>query len=87
LTVNTERQEEAMFVPAPIDMAFVPYTKRRVLKHNAGLFVDGTGGTGGSASRVAPQFDAGPCFGKKKGARCGPDGMGYCNEDNGYCVL
>ena len=40
-----------MFVPAPIDKSFVPYTKRPMLRRNAGLFVDGGAGRG----RVVPQ--------------------------------
>lgn len=44
-----------MFIPAPIDRDFVPYTKRPVLKRNAGLFVDGTGGRGRGVSGVVPQ--------------------------------
>jgi hypothetical protein len=44
-----------MFTPAPIDLNFVPYTKRRVLKRNAGLFVDGAAGAGRSGGRVTPQ--------------------------------
>jgi hypothetical protein len=74
-----------MFVPAPIDISFVPYTKRRVLKHNAGLFVDGTGGRGG-ASLVAPQFQFDPsfCFGKKNGTPCGFTGHGHCFRGSCY---
>ncbi len=58
-----------MFTPAPIDKDFVPYNKRPVLKRNAGLFVDGTGGRGRGASRVVPQSI--DCAGQSTGTACG----------------
>jgi hypothetical protein len=44
-----------MYTPVSVDKDFVPYTKRPVLKRNAGLFVDGAAGRGGSVPRVFPQ--------------------------------
>jgi hypothetical protein len=43
-----------MFLPAPIDKDFVPYTKRPVLKRNAGLFIYGAA-RGSFGARVVPQ--------------------------------
>jgi hypothetical protein len=74
-----------MFVPAPNDKNFVPYTKRPVLPHNAALFID----AGGGGARVVLQSME--CAGKPAGTRCGtlrcPDGrpMLACNG-NGGCT-
>jgi hypothetical protein len=59
-----------MFAPAAIDKSFVPYTKRRVLRRNAGLFVDAKAGGSRSISRVVPQ--SAECAGKRDGTPCGP---------------
>lgn len=68
-----------MFVPAPIDREYVPYTKRRALKRNAGLFVDGSAASSGGA-RVVLQ-DA-QCAGKADGTPCGYyPGMICCGEE------
>jgi hypothetical protein len=67
-----------MFVPAPIDRNFKPYTKRHVLKRNAALFVSGTGGNGGGALRVVPQSQE--CMIKGPGAPCG------CDPATGICI-
>jgi hypothetical protein len=74
-----------MFVPAPIDKNFVPYTKRPVLRRNAGLFVDATVAEGSGAPRVVPQVIS--CAGKPDCTPCHrfPDGTQlYCL--NGECV-
>jgi hypothetical protein len=47
-----------MFVPAPIDRNYIPYTKRPVLPRNQGLFVDATGGGRRGAPFVVPQLVA-----------------------------
>jgi hypothetical protein len=64
-----------MFKPAPIDKDFVPYTKRPVLRRNAGLFVDGARGRGRGGARVLPQQSAllnfQECVGKPAGVPCG----------------
>jgi hypothetical protein len=72
-----------MFVPAPIEKDFVPYTKRSVLRRNAGLFVDGTFGRGRTGSRVVPQ--QGQCSNgpADNGKQCGPGGVGRCLD--GQC--
>lgn len=76
-----------MFVPAPIQEDFAPHTKRPVLRRNAALFVDATGGGGGSRSRVLPQamLPCGPgnCAGKPDGTPCCFPGMS-CQD--GVCV-
>jgi hypothetical protein len=69
-----------MFAPAPIDSGFVPYTKRSVLKRNAGLFVDGTAGRGRGTPRVSLQ-QAGCvqfCTDKTDGMSCGANCKGVC---------
>ncbi len=83
-----------MFVPAPIDNNYVPYTKRSVLKRNAGLFVDGSRGRARRAGRVAPQtspFVGGPCDNLATCQLCGPRGKDrdhdmVCNSE-GNCVF
>jgi hypothetical protein len=71
-----------MFGTSPIDKNFVPYTKRPVLRRNAGLFVRTTGG-GGRAARgalVAPQNTG--CAGKANGTPCGSyPGMACCDGE------
>jgi hypothetical protein len=72
-----------MFVPAPIDKDFVPYTKRPLLKRNVGLFVDGAAGRSRGAPRVMAQ-QQNPCVGKHGvlcGDACGFPGM-YCCDGN-----
>jgi hypothetical protein len=69
-----------MFTPAPIDKDFIPYNRRPVMKHNAGLFVDSSG-RGSGASRVVPQ-NLDQCAGKPDCTPCGFGGQ--CH--NGYCV-
>ena len=64
-----------MFVPAPIDKDFVPYTKRRILRRNAGLFVDAGGSRGGGAPRVVPQSQ---CAGQPNGTPCGSFPNMFC---------
>jgi hypothetical protein len=75
-----------MFVPAPIDHDFVPYTKRAVRKYNAGLFVEGKRGTGGAVPHAVPQIKG--CSGKPDcwgPCHTFPDGTHlYCR--NGECV-
>jgi hypothetical protein len=59
-----------MFVPPPIDENYVPYTKRRVSRRNAALFVDPwTAGESSGAARVGPQSD--DCAGQPVGTTCG----------------
>jgi hypothetical protein len=65
-----------MFTPAPIDKDFVPYTKRPVLKRNAGLFVDGGRGRGRGGARVVPQNRE--CAGQWNGKPCGYYPGMYC---------
>jgi hypothetical protein len=59
-----------MFVPAPIDKEFVPYTKRSVLRTNAGLFVDRATGRGRKARRVVQQ-QVDECSGRPDCYPCG----------------
>jgi hypothetical protein len=77
-----------MFVPAPIDKDFIPYTKRPVLRRNAALFVDGKAGSSNpiSASRVVPQIAE--CAGKPSGTPCGPlyNGRRLLSCQDGECV-
>jgi hypothetical protein len=76
-----------MFAPAPIDSDFVPYTKRPVLKRNAGLFVDGVG-RGRGTPRVVPQQVACIPYCKDRttdGMRCGANCAGICSGPT--CVL
>jgi hypothetical protein len=78
-----------MFAPAPIDNDFVPYTKRPVLKRNAGLFVDGTAGRGRGTPRVVPQQQI-PCVQHcmnrtTDGLRCGANCGGTCQGPT--CIL
>jgi hypothetical protein len=77
-----------MFVPALMDKDFVPYTKRPVLKRNAGLFVDGAAGRRRGTVRVAPQQI--PCVQQcidrtTDGMRCGANCGGTCRGPT--CVL
>jgi hypothetical protein len=58
-----------MFVPVPIDKNYVPFTKRPVLRRNAGLFVDPPASQGRGAARVVPQSS--DCAGQPVGTRCG----------------
>lgn len=58
-----------MYTPAPIDKDFVPYSKRPVLRRNAGLFVDGAAKRDSGASRVVPQNPQ--CAGKPNFTSCG----------------
>jgi hypothetical protein len=73
-----------MIVRARIDKDFVPFTKRPILRRNAGLFVDGSGrGRGGA--RVLAQ--TGECTGPQdNGKACGPNGAGRCTP-LGTCQL
>lgn len=73
-----------MFLPARIDNDFVPYTKRRVLRRNAGLFVDAGGPRGRDAARAVPQRRSMgmECVGKPD---CYPCDGGYVCV-NEYCV-
>lgn len=73
-----------MFVPAPIDRDFVPYTKRAVLKHNAGLFVDGVAGRGRGTARVVPQQCPTSCYNLPDGTPCGANCTGSCRGN--WCV-
>lgn len=66
-----------MSMPAPIDLSFVPYTKRPMLRRNAGLFVDARRGRGrGAKSRVVPQTPE--CAGRPNGTPCGNDPDMFC---------
>jgi hypothetical protein len=75
-----------MLAPAPIDSDFVPYTKRRVLRRNAGLFVDGTG-----RGRATPRVVLRGCIWPPvqncdkelgtDGRCCGTNGTGTCYGD------
>jgi len=68
-------------MPAVIDRDYVPYTKRRVLRGNAGLFVQAAGRSRGAAL-VVPQNG---CAGKPNGTPCGHmQGMACCD---GECVF
>ena len=76
-----------MFAPALIDRDFVPYTKRPVLRRNAALFVDGSGGRGHGAARVVPQLN---CVSYCKdrttdGLACGANCAGTCSGP--VCVI
>lgn len=69
-----------MFVPAPIDKDFLPYTMRSVLKRNAGLFVDGAAGKNRGGSRVVPQNYQ--CRSQADyGKPCGANNAGQCCLD------
>jgi hypothetical protein len=79
-----------MFVPAPIDKSFVPYSNRSVLRRNAALIIDaGGGGKGGGTSRVVLQSE---CAGKRFGTDCGaalcPDGQTsmFACDGHGGCT-
>lgn len=69
-----------MLTPAPIDRDVVPYTKRAVLKYNAGLFVDG--GKRSRRSRIVtastPTENDYPCYGRR--CTVAPDGWGWCDS-------
>jgi hypothetical protein len=68
--------------PAAIDKDYVPYTKRPVLRSNAGLFVAAFG-RGGAGAHVVLQ--AGGCVGKPNGTPCGSyPGMTCCD---GECIF
>jgi hypothetical protein len=68
-----------MIAPAAVDKDYVPYTKRRVLRGNAGLFVHAMGRGRGSA-RVALQN--GGCAGRENGTPCGSyPGMACCDGE------
>jgi hypothetical protein len=74
-----------MLAPALIESDFIPYTKRRVVKRNAGLFVDGGAGRGGGTPRVVLQ--QAPCVIDcvgNEGRCCGVNGAGRCV--GGICV-
>jgi hypothetical protein len=75
-----------MFVPNPIDKNYIPYTKRPVLRRNAGLFVDGKSRGSRSSGRVVPQIAE--CAGKPDGTPCGPlyNGRRLLSCQNGECV-
>jgi hypothetical protein len=67
---------------AAVDKDYVPYTKRLVLRSNAGLFVSAIG-RGGAGAQVALQ--AGGCVGKSDGTPCGSfPGMTCCD---GQCIF
>ncbi len=68
-----------MIAPAAVDRDYIPYTKRPVLRANAGLFVLPLGrGRGGA--RVALQN--GGCAGKPNGTPCGAyPGMACCDGE------
>jgi len=72
-----------MLTPAPIDNDVVPYTKRPVLRRNAGLFVDGNAGRSRGAPRVVPQIAE--CAGKEDGTPCGAFPNMQCVD--GECVF
>jgi hypothetical protein len=55
---TNQREEIAMVRPAPVPDYVAPYTKRPVLRHNAGLFVDGGRGKGRGGVHVVPQNQA-----------------------------
>jgi hypothetical protein len=59
-----------MFVPSPIDNSYVPYTKRSVLKLNAGLFVDEASGKRRGGPRVMPQQQEANCTTAPPGTIC-----------------
>jgi len=68
-----------MFAPVVIDKDYVPYTKRPVLRRNAGLFVRSLGRSRGGAW-VVPQN--GGCAGKPNGTPCGYyPGMACCDGE------
>jgi hypothetical protein len=72
-----------MFVPAPIESDFVPYTHRPVLRRNAALFVKGRRRGGRSSPRVVPQNSE--CAGKRNGTECGYYAGMYCCD--GECIF
>jgi len=65
-----------MYLSAQIDKTFVPYTKRRVFRQNAGLFVDGTASRGSGGILVTLQ--SADCAGKANGTPCGSYAGMYC---------
>jgi hypothetical protein len=76
-----------MFTPAPMDQAFLPYTKRPALKRKAKLFRAGS--SRALAARVGVALQAKPlsfptfvC--SYAGEPCGP-GM-VCSGPGGYCM-
>lgn len=69
-----------MFIPAPIESDFVPYTKRPVLKRNTALFVKSNRSGGGGSPRVVPQNSE--CAGASNGTKCGSyPGMSCCDGE------
>jgi hypothetical protein len=68
-----------MFVPAPIDGTFVPYTKRRAAKHKAALFIEGASGRRRSGPRIIPQQTM-ECLNNPVNAPCG------CNPVTRKCL-
>ena len=64
---------------ASVDKDYVPYTKRPVLRRNAGLFVSVVG-RGRTGAQVALQ--SGGCVGRPDGAPCGSyPGMTCCDNE------
>jgi hypothetical protein len=72
-----------MFVPAPIDDRYVPYTQRSLLKRNVGLLVDSGRVRGSGATSVAQLQATGMfCADKDDCVRCGYQRVCV----NGSCV-
>ena len=69
-----------MFVPAPIDKEYVPYTKRAVVPSNAALFVDSPSPRRGATSRAVPQQSS-ECAVLGSGSPCG---MVYTSNGQKY---
>jgi hypothetical protein len=81
-----------MFVSAPFDRNFVPYTKRRALRRKEGVFVD-AGATGTGRPRVVLRSAecVGPSGPMPFGTPCGtlrcPDGRKQMGCDgHGHCT-
>jgi hypothetical protein len=74
-----------MFRLAPIDNDFVPYSRRRIRKNNAGLFVKGRRRGGAAPPAVALQQSGLQCRYQCDSLNC-PAGM-VCDQRGGGCQL
>jgi hypothetical protein len=72
----------------PIDASFVPHNKRAVLRRNAALFVDSTGGGRSAAGVVLQAAECRPGGGLSGDACCvrGPDDEGKACQWSGTTV-
>jgi hypothetical protein len=67
-----------VLLPVPIDKSFVPYAKRRVLRRNQNLFVDG--GRAGGVAAPTMAMPAGSHF-VRMASNFGPPGSTPCHWD------